>query len=161
MDRSPARPRGGGLVTALVVVGWGLGCSRDPEVAAQGRSSHVQACGVALAGQLLAETSAPGHDGSATAECRFAADESVAELTRRFAAEEPTWRESAGPGEGRVWTATAADESVRVSAAPVTEAVRARHPRAQAEVHVQRTRSGTCPPCGPGVVPPPGCRACS
>ena len=49
---------------------------------------------------------------------------------------------------------------IELSGGAVTDAVRAQHPSAQSEVHVTRTRAGRCPPCGPGVWPPPGCRPC-
>lgn len=147
------------LVGAALLI---LGCSREApaEVPPPPRvpSPPVKACGVELAGHLLAHTGAPGDDGSSSSDCRFAADESVAELAARFAREQPSWQEQPPRGEAREWTTMpGAGLSLRVTVTPVSEAVRASHPAAQAEVQVHEWQAGTCLPCPQYL---PGCPAC-
>ncbi|MCY1057723.1 hypothetical protein [Nannocystis sp. SCPEA4] len=147
------------LVGAALLI---LACSREAPAGAPSAprrtSTPVKACGVELAGRVLAETGAPGYDGSSTRDCRFAADESVAELAARFAREQPSWHEQPPRGEAREWTAMPRPGlSLQITATPVSEAVRASHPAAQAEVQVHELQSGTCPPCPQHM---PGCPAC-
>lgn len=143
-----------------------VGCGGSPasEPAARPEapaSATVQGCGLTLAGHVLAQESRPGDHGGSVTNCRFAADEPVAEFAQRVASEHPTWQESPPQGETRRWHGQAGDESLSITVAPASEAVRARHPNARSEVHVSGVTPRVCPPCGPNVWPPPGCKPCS